>query len=106
MDGMTRHHRRPARDVQPPILIPQPCVDDVFPPFRWTAVAADRTLVGRERRFRPMDRVANVLSAEQVERHLLPPPMRTGRNTPSDARRVDVGGSSGLLPKGDAVRGG
>ena len=57
-EGMTRHYRWPARDVQPPILIPQPCVDHVFPPLHWTAAAADGTLVGRERRFRPVTRYA------------------------------------------------
>ena len=106
--GIRRQHWGPARDVQPTILTLRLRVDHVFAVLYWNAATACRTLARRERRFRPLDHFANVLSTSKFERHLLPPhgrPREGHRDTPTRGL-VDVGRPSGLLPEGDAVGGG
>lgn len=113
--GIRRQHWGPARDVQPTTLTLRLRVDHVFAVLYWSAATACRTLARRERRFRPLDHLANVLSTSKFERHLLPPHGRPrgGHRDWSDSwarrtsrRLVDFGRPSGLLPEGDAVGGG
>ena len=53
--GSGLKHRVPARDLQPEILIRHLGVDHVFLAVYWTATAAGRPLIGRERGVRPLD---------------------------------------------------
>src|SRR5436190_14807011 len=98
-------HRGPTRNVQPPILILQPCVDHEFLCLHRLAATAYRTPVRRERRFRPVDRFAYVLSTTEFERQLLPTHRRTRERTVVTLPRlVDIRWSHRLLPEGDAIR--
>ena len=91
--------------MQPPILILQPCVDHEFLCLHRLAATAHRTLVRRERRFRPVDRFAYVLSTTEFERQLLPTHRRTRERTVVTLPRlVDIRRSHRLLPEGDAIR--
>src|SRR4029450_13091979 len=71
--GIRRQHWGPARAVQPAILTLRLRVDHVFAVLYWNAATACRTLARGERRFRPLDHFANVLSTRKLERHFLPP---------------------------------
>src|SRR6266542_950555 len=108
--GIRGQHWGPARDVQPTILTLRLRVDHVFAVLYRYAVAAYWALARCERRFRPLDRFANVLSTSKFERHLLPPHGRPREGDREGLRPtlglVDVGRRSGLLPEGDAVGGG
>src|SRR5512132_1707772 len=92
--------------MQPAILTLRLRVDHVFAVLYWNAATACRTLARRERRFRPLDHFANVLSTSKFERHLLPPHGRPREGLPPMLGLVEVGRPSGLLPEGDAVGGG
>src|SRR5205823_9998281 len=105
-EGIRRQYWGPTRNVQPPILILQPCVDHEFLCLHRLAATAHRTLVRRERRFRPVDRFAYVLSTTEFERQLLPTHRCPGQETPPRQRLVPVRRPGRLLPEGDAIRAG
>jgi hypothetical protein len=104
--GIRGQHWGPARDVQPTILTLRLRVDHVFAVLYRYAAAAYWALARCERRFRPLDHFANVLSTSKFERHLLPPHGRPREGLPPMLGLVEVGRPRGLLPEGDAVGGG
>jgi hypothetical protein len=67
--------------VQPTILTLRLRVDHVFAVLYRYAAAAYWALARRERRLRPLDRFANILSTNKFERHLIPPMGAPGRGT-------------------------
>jgi hypothetical protein len=79
-------------------------VDHVLPVLHFTTASARRTFARRERRFRPLDRFADVVSTREFERHLHPAHRRTRIGAIALVRLVAVQRPSGLLPESDAVR--